>query len=483
MLRVQHLQKVFGDTVAFRDANLEVIGGEIHALLGENGAGKSTLIKILAGAYHADSGSVSIRDEDDTLAERSPHHLPIAFIHQDPVVFPDFSVAESIASLTSYPVTRGLIRWRDVRRRAHAVLARVNLEVDIKAPISSLPLATRTMVSIAAALANDATLLILDEPTASLAAPEVRTLFALLAELRNRGIAILLVTHRIDEVFEICDRVTVLRDGSTVRTELVSQLTEPQLVRLIVGTDASPEPIAVRPVRTRAERLRAEGLVGEGVPGPVSFTLREGEILGLTGTLESGHHRVGAILYGLVELSSGGCQLDGISYVPRSPRKALARGIRYLPADRNELGLAPNLDLRENLFLNPRGRVRPLAPSSWVTVGTDREGRAATGMLERFDVRPPQPRAELATLSGGNAQKLLLARSFVGTPILVILTEPSAGVDIGARSSIYEIIRKESAAGLASSLSPRTSPRSKRCATVVWSSAVVGWNVNSLGWI
>lgn len=435
-LQVKRLRKVFGDTIALRDAYLEVRAGEIHGLLGENGAGKSTLIKIVAGLYPPDAGEVVV-DIGDTEDGGVPGaDGGVAFIHQDPVAFPDLSVAENIAVLTQYPVRWGRIDWDEVFNRARHALDRVDFAVDVRTEVAALPIAARTLVGIAAALENDANVLILDEPTAGLAAHEVRTLFRLLRELRSRGIAVLLVTHRIDEVMTVCDRVTVLRDGTTIRTADVKSLSEPELVHLIVGYETSPASVSLN-AAMGSERLRIAGLVGEGLPGPVTLALRRGEVLGLTGTLEGGHHAIGELLCGLRTISKVDCWVDGSRFSPRTPREVLAAGIRYLPADRNRMGFANQMSLKENLFLNPRG-----------SVGRQRERRAASEILRRFDVRPPDPDAQVSTLSGGNAQKLILGRCFAGDPRVVILTEPTAGVDVGARSSIYDIIRAEAAAGV-----------------------------------
>jgi ribose transport system ATP-binding protein len=435
-LEVRGLRKVFGNTVALRSANLELRGGEIHGLLGENGAGKSTLIRILAGLYEPDGGEVII---GGAAAGVGPGP-GLAFIHQEPVAFPDLSVAENIALLTGYPLRWRFVRWAKVRSHARTVLGRLGIDVDVRREMAALPVATRTMVAIAAALANDATTVILDEPTASLSAHEVQSLFAVLRELRQRGIALLLVTHRIDEVMEMCDRVTVLRDGVTVGRRRIGAITAKELVALIVGEEVVLEAPAGAGAAPETEPvLEVIGAAAEGLPGPITFSLRRGEILGFTGSIEAGHHAVGELVFGLRPAVAGKLRLGNTPYTPSDPRGALAHGIRYVAPDRNVQGLAAHLSLQENLFMNgtrDRGSARLL-------VGTRRERREAVEALKRFDVRPPNPRAEVSTLSGGNAQKLMLARCFLGNPKLVVLTEPTAGVDIGARASIYDILRRQ----------------------------------------
>jgi ribose transport system ATP-binding protein len=370
----------------------------------------------------------------------------LAFIHQEPIAFPDFTVAENIAMLTGYPLTWRFIRWGKVNAHARNVLRRLGIDVDVRREMAALPVATRTMVAIAAALANDSTTVILDEPTASLSADEVASLFGVLRELRQRGIAMLLVTHRIDEVMAMCDRVTVLRDGVTVGRRRVAEITARELVALIVGEDivlgAAPSGGGEGP--ESEPLLDVSAAVAEGLPGPITFSLHRGEILGFTGSIEAGHHAVGELVFGLRHPVAGTLRLDDTPYQPPDARGALAQGIRYVAPDRNVQGLAPHLSLQENLFMNgtrARGATR-------VLVNTRRERRDAVAALRRFDVRPPDPRAEVSTLSGGNAQKLLLARCFLGDPKLVVLTEPTAGVDIGARAAIYEILRAQAQRGV-----------------------------------
>jgi ribose transport system ATP-binding protein len=432
--------------LALRSADLQVRSGEIHGLLGENGAGKSTLIKILAGLYEADGGEIAFGSAS-TDVPRDGTGTRLAFIHQEPVAFPDLSVAENIAFLTGYPTTAQFVRWHRVTARARRILESMGVDIDVRAKMATLPIAGRTMVAIAAALANEATTVVLDEPTASLSAHEVKSLFAVLRELRSRGIAILLVTHRIDEVMAMCDRVTVLRDGLTVGRERIADITERKLVELIVGEDIASHSSWAQPTgavdATEADRLLSvSGLRAEGLPGPITFSLRPGEILGFTGSLEAGHHTLGEVLVGLRRAVDGTLELHGERYAPTGPRGALARGVRYLPPDRNVLGLAPHLSLQENLFMNGAER------AGRFFVGGRAERLAAQAELARFDVRPPNPRAEASTLSGGNAQKLLLTRCFLGEPRLVVLTEPTAGVDIGARVAIYDLLRHQAEGGV-----------------------------------
>ena len=357
-LRIEGLRKVFGGTVApIADGEISVRTGEIHGLLGENGAGKSTLIKVLAGAQRADGGTIGL------FGEPIPAHydpdvargLGLAFIHQDLGLVPDLSVAENIALVVGYARRGFAIDWRAVDERARQVLAALEVDIDPGAIVASLPLAGRATVAIARALAADAKLLVLDEPTASLAAGEVAALFDVLRALRSRGLAIVFVSHRMDEVLSICDRVTVLRDGRTVGAAEISDVDERSLLRMIVGRDlVADDSQQVTPAADR--RLSCVDIRGS-VVGPLSLAVHTGEIVGVSGLSDSGHLEVGELLFGLSQLRSGTIALDGAPYRPTGPRDAIARGLAYVPPDRVAGGLAAHLSVQENLFAKP---IRPV---------------------------------------------------------------------------------------------------------------------------
>jgi ribose transport system ATP-binding protein len=430
LLAVRGLTKRFAGTLALDGVDLEVRAGEVHALLGENGAGKSTLIKILAGVHGADAGEVTVRGRRfEPRAER----LPISFIHQDLGLVDGMTVAENVAVLAGYARRHGLISWRRTRAAAAAALAALGGGIDPDARVRDLRAAERSLVAIARALAIRADVLVLDEPTAALPEADVARLLDALRRLRAGGIGILYVSHRLDEVFRIADRVTVLRDGRRVGTVPVAETTPQALVQMIVGRPLGE--LFVRPRTAAAETmLKVEGLVTNGA-GPVSFEVHTGEVLGLVGLRGAGHHAVGRALFGDLPLRAGTLRLGGSAYAARTPAGAVGRGLGFVSSKRGEESLAPNLVLRENLYMNPAAR-----PGSPAFLGDARERAASLAALRRFAVRPSEPELPIVNLSGGNQQKVVLARWLEAGSRLLVLEEPTFGVDVGAKAEIYRLL-------------------------------------------
>jgi ribose transport system ATP-binding protein len=437
-IEARSVQRVYGSTRALSDASLVVAPGEIHALLGENGAGKSTLVRILAGLEQPDGGSVTVFGTPmsrASVADRTDRGMSV--IHQDLGLVETLSVADNIALGTRYPSRFGLVTAERVRRQAREALALLEMEIDVDRPAAELPPAEQAIIAIARALRVGARLIVLDEPTARLHAGEVRVLFARLARLRTAGVACLLITHRIDDVLRVCDRVTVMRDGRSVGTRNAQELDRDELVSLIVGRDTTKarSSSASRPASGAAVlELREVGAFGYG---PVSLSVGEGEIVGLTGLADAGHHQVAQTISGAMPATRGRIEVDGAPCAFASERDAISRGVRYVPADRLVDGLAPNMTAAENLFL--------AGPQRGFWVRHRKEQRATREALEQFGVRPPQPDREISTFSGGNQQKVLLARSFLHGPRVLVLHEPTAAVDVGARYDIYELLRRRCA--------------------------------------
>ena len=447
LLDARGIRKAYGGSIALRDVSLAVRAGEIHALLGENGAGKSTLIRCLAGTPPPDAGTIIVEGH-----QLPPHHGPVeataaglAFIHQESTLIESLSVEENIAIVEGYPRRFGLIDWLAVRRRAIETLDLLGVSIDPRATIAELPLASRTMVAIARALALSAKLLILDEPTASLGPTDVARLFAALRRISSQGGAVIFVSHRLDEVYDLCDHITVLRDGANVGSAQPRDLSRREMVAMICGHEVS---FAAKnlPQRALEPLLQATALEGELI-APISFTVGAGEIVGFTGLSDAGHYELGEMLFGMAPLVGGQLRLQGQPYTARSPVAALAASVAYLPRDRNLDGLAREMTLTENLYLNPARESPAMAGSMWLL--KEREDHAAVALLRRFAVRPPLPDARVSTLSGGNAQKVLLARWLSSGARLLIINDVSVGVDIGAREEIYAAIRLASASGTA----------------------------------
>jgi ribose transport system ATP-binding protein len=441
VLEVVGICKEFGDTRALDDVDIAFHAGEVHALLGENGAGKSTLIKILAGVYRADAGDV-LWHGSRVHPERERY--PIAFIHQDLGLVDEMTVAENIAIVAGYPRRGGMIDWRGVRNLALRTLERIGGDISPDTLVGDLSAAAKSIIAIARALSVRADLIVLDEPTAALPEADVAWLMNALQHLRSEGIAIIYVTHRLDEVFRVADRTTVLRDGRKVETTLVADTTPQALVHAIVGRRLEEQSVAAPSSRNAETVLQVDGLVADGV-GPVSFSLARGEILGLVGLRGAGHDVVGRAVFGDVVIESGRVSLDGQPIGLANPRMATNQGIGFVSSKRREENLAASLTVRENLFPNPilngakaLGLIRRAA-----------ERKNAADVLRRLSVRPPDTERPVLVLSGGNQQKVILSRWIAAGRRLLILEEPTIGVDVGSKADIYSLINTALENGLA----------------------------------
>jgi ribose transport system ATP-binding protein len=443
LVTIRGLRKRFGGTLALADVDLDVQAGSVLALLGHNGAGKSTLIKILAGVYRADEGQVTVAGHPLGSGAASTE---MSFIHQDLGLVEWMTVAENVALGTGYPRRAGLVSWRQVRRRCTEALEIVAGHLDPDAAIADLTRAERSLVAIARALATRARLIVLDEPTASLPAADCARLFDVLHTLRDRGHAIVYVSHRLDEVYQVADRFAVLRDGHLISQGLLADHGPDRIVHDIVGR----EPEGHRPPGPRATGtpastvLRLTDVTTEGA-GPVELELRAGEVLGMVGLTGAGHMDLGRALAGSRPFTGGEIVLDGKKYRPHSVAAAVDAGIGFVTSNRQEEGCALELTVRENFLANPRADAR--APWRWISPA--RERAEARSLVERFGVRPADSEAPIATLSGGNQQKIMIGRWLRLSRRVVILEEPTAGVDVGAKAEIYRLLDDALAEGLA----------------------------------
>ena len=433
--------KSFGGTKALRGVSLRVGRGEIVALLGENGAGKSTLIKTLGGIYAPDSGQVMV----DGLPYRHVSgkvstKQAVAFIHQDLGLIEWMSVAENIALAVGYPRRGGRIDWPATETLARDALALVDAEFAPTARVSSLTRTEKSLVAIARALAVECDFLVLDEPTASLPADEVKRLFSALRPLKAKGVGMIYVSHRLDEVFQIADRVAVLRDGQMVGMRDIAHTNAEDLVSLIVGRKAReidrPEVLA------GPELLTATALATRKA-GPVDFRIRRGEMVGLVGLRGAGHEEIGRALFGL-EPHSGTVMLEGKAPDLTSPRAAMASGIGFVARDRVVESIAPALSIRENAFLNPSATGRRLV--SFLTPRA--EDAQARHLGARVGLSPNDPTLAIEALSGGNQQKVVVGRWLDTGRRLLIAEDPTAGVDVGAKAEIYHLLYAALASGM-----------------------------------
>ncbi len=444
MLTVTHLAKAFGGVRALADASLDVRAGEVHALVGENGAGKSTLVRVLTGAIAPDGGRVEFDGHVvDTFSPLEARRRGLVAIHQHPALFPDLSVAENLAIGfdTLRPWSR--VDWAARRARARDLLARVGAIIDVNRDASSLSLPEQQLVEIARALGAEARLLILDEPTASLTPQEVDRLFALLGDLRQRGTAIIYISHRLEELPRLADRVTVLRDGRTVGTQAMSDMPRAQLIQLMVGRDVTTV-FPARDASAGEPLLELEGLTSSaaGVED-VTLSVRRGEIVGLAGLVGAGRTELARVLFGLEPATGGTIRLNGVAVTPRSPQDAIRLGIAYLPEDRRRHGVILDFPVDQNLTL---AALDTISRQGWL----DRRAEAtvASGLVSQLGVKTASLSTLVRHLSGGNQQKVALGRWLVRTPALLILDEPTQGVDVGAKAEIHRIIGELAAQGM-----------------------------------
>ncbi|MBY3129258.1 sugar ABC transporter ATP-binding protein [Rhizobium laguerreae] len=443
LLEFQSITKSFGGTQALRDVSIDLREGEILALLGENGAGKSTLIKTLAGIYKPDTGDILFRGQSYHHRPPKPNERqPVAFIHQDLGLIEWMTVGENMGLSQGFSMRRGLIDWNRTQARANEALKLVGCDFDPTTRVSALSRTEKSLVAIARALAVEADVLVLDEPTASLPADEVDRLFNAIRPLKDRGVGMIYVSHRLDEIFRIADRVAVLRDGCMVGQKPVSETTPEELVTMIIGRsgDSLFSKTAITPGKAIVE---VRDLVCAGT-GPISFDIREGELLGLAGLRGAGQERIGRALFGC-EPFNGSVLLHDEAPDLSSPRGAMASGIGLIARDRTEESVALSLSIRENTYLNPgavgRGLLSFLSPRG--------EADLAHKIGHSVGLRPNDPDLPVEALSGGNQQKVVVGRWLATGRKLLVAEDPTAGVDIGARAEIYRLITQALEAGLA----------------------------------
>ncbi|MBV9561252.1 MAG: sugar ABC transporter ATP-binding protein [Bradyrhizobium sp.] len=430
VLRIDRVSKRFGGTQALADVSMAVGRGEVVALLGENGAGKSTLIKILAGVHTVDSGTIGYEGADMTHAVR---RMPISFIHQDLGLIDWMTVAENICLTLGYPRRFGLIDRSGARKRAERALKRIGADIDPELRIQSLTRTEKSLVAIARALATDAEILVLDEPTASLPADEVARLFGALRRLREHGVGMIYVSHRLDEVFEIADRMVVLRDGRVAGERMVASTSPDQTILLIVGRE--PSLVFRRPAeREGGARLEfASAAIGD--VGPIDCRIHAGEIIGLVGLRGAGQEAVSRALFGMESMTGGQIRIDGATVTIDGPRRAMELGVNLVCADRAGESIVAGLTVRENFFLNPLATGH--RSSSWLSPA--RERAAARRLGETVDLRPNDPNLAIELLSGGNQQKVAVGRWLNLKAKIYVFEDPTAGVDVGSKAEIYKL--------------------------------------------
>jgi len=441
-VELRGISKRFGATQALEDVSLDLLPGEIHGLVGENGAGKSTLVKILAGVHQPDSGTILLDGQPTQI--HGPAHsrsLGIAVVHQEPRLFPDLTVAENVFIGHAPSGRLGTIDWGATRRAAEALFGELDVQADVGAPVRGLSMADQQLIEIAKSLSLDARVLILDEPTASLSAHEVERLFTIVRRLRDRGVSVLFVSHRLDEVFQLCGRATVFRDGRHVVTTATRELTTADLVRHMVGRTVSLFPKVETPIGDVL--LEVSGLTRVGVFRDVGFSVRAGEIVGFAGLVGAGRTEVARVLFGIDQRDGGEIRLGGTPVNFGNPSAALHAGIAYLPEDRHQEGLVEDFSIAQNVTLPILPRLFPR-----LLIRSSVERRVAHEFTEQLNVRMTGVDQLVRALSGGNQQKVVLAKWLASRPRVLILDEPTRGIDIGAKVEVHRIISELAASGL-----------------------------------
>ena len=446
-IEIRRITKTFPGVAALSDVSFTVRKGEVHAVVGENGAGKSTLMKILGGLYRADRGEILLDGRPASL--RSVHDAVahgISVIYQEFNLMPELTVAENLF-VADLPTLPGLpiLRRRTLQSRAEELLGRLALDLDPRAFLKDLSVSRRQMVEIAKALHHEASILIMDEPTAALTDAEVDKLYEIIRTLREQGKTVLYISHRLKEIFDVADRVTVLRDGRYVGTEPVGALTPDAVVRMMVGRDVKQFYAHGSGVGGE-EVLSVEGLTRAGAFQEVRFGVRKGEILGVAGLMGSGREELVKALYGLVRPDAGTIHVDGLPVRIASPEDAIRLGIGFVTEDRKEAGIFPLMSVRENVTLNV---LRRIARFGGLHVEERRE-RGLLGEYARFlNIRYASEAQPVMFLSGGNQQKIVLARALATRCRILLLLEPTRGIDVGAKAEIYQLMGELSRQGMA----------------------------------
>ena len=443
-LHMEGVSKRFPGVKALDGVSLDVRWGEIHALAGENGAGKSTLMKILSGEYSADSGIITlqgrqVRIEGPLMAQE----LGISIINQELSLIPELSVAQNIY-LGREPIKgfTGLIDWQDVNAQAGRYLDKLKLDVAPTTQVMELSIAQQQMVEVAKALSLNANLIIMDEPTSALTDKESKILFDLIRELSNQGIAVIYISHRMEEIMQLAHRVTVFRDGCYIATKEIAETSIDEIIHLMVGRKLHHDsPVEVS--GTGPELLRVDNLSTKTKLKAISFSLQEGEILGISGLVGAGRTEIARAIFGIDSTDEGAIYLDNRQVKIRSPKDAIRAGIGFVPENRKEQGLLLNMTVSDNLTINILEELSRL-----LLIDRKRALAVAKEYIDKLKVKTPGPLEQTANLSGGNQQKIVIAKWLTTNPRIMILDEPTRGIDVGAKQEIYSLIQNLASSGI-----------------------------------
>ena len=444
LLEMEGISKSYPGVQALKGIDLRLRAGEVLALVGENGAGKSTLMKVLSGATEADAGEIRLLGQPVQITDpRHARDLGIAMIHQELALVPQFSAVQNLFMGREITREGGVLDWGRARAEAKRILAGFHLAIDVDRPVMHLPLAMRQMIEIARAISSGARIVIMDEPTSSLTAHETEELFRVTRSLREQGVGVIYISHHLEELFHLCDRATVLRDGALVGTVEIADSSRDQIVRMMVGRE--PSEFAKRDhLAPGEEALRVEGISRKGALHDVSLAVRRGEVLGLAGLVGAGRSELARVIIGADPMDAGRVMLNGKEVRIRTPEDASRAGIAYVPEDRKGQGLVLGMPIEANITLPILPR---LAKGIWLRTRLRRQ--VAQRLVGEVGVRPPDVRRLAMQLSGGNQQKVVLGKWLGDNASVFILDEPTRGIDVGAKVEIYHLIDRLAHAGAA----------------------------------
>ena len=443
LLKAEHVRISFGNVHALRDVSLEIAPGEIHCLAGENGCGKSTIIKIISGVYQRDGGTIEFNGRKlDRITPIDSINMGIQVIYQDFSLFPNLTVAENLALNTEVASGKKLVSWKTVRKIAEDAVSRINFDVDLDARVSTLTVAQKQMVAISRALMFNAKLIIMDEPTTALTRKEVDALFEIILKLKAQNIAILFISHKLNEVFEISDRFTIFRNGEMVATGLTSELDDKKFTYYMTGREFAdqtfvPAKLSDHPVF----ELKDAGV--EGSFENINLSLRSGEILGITGLLDSGRTELGLSMFGIMQLTSGRILRDGKEIRITNPRDAIANKIGYVPEDRLSEGLFLQRSIGDNIVISEIDKL-----TKGILFDLKRRDEEVERWVKELEIKTDNPDNPATTLSGGNQQRIVLAKWLACNLDVLILNGPTVGVDIGSKHDIHAILQRLAGEGL-----------------------------------
>lgn len=444
LLKAEHVKISFGNVHALRDVSLEIFPGEIHCLMGENGCGKSTIIKIISGVYQRDGGTVEFNGKKlDKISPIDAINLGIQVIYQDFALFPNLTVAENLALNTELASGKRTVSWKNVRKIAEEAVAKINFQVDMDQKVEELSVAQKQMVAISRALMSNAKLIIMDEPTTALTRKEVDALFKIILKLKAQGIAILFISHKLDEVFEISDRYTIFRNGEMVATGNMKELDNKMFTYYMTGREFTDKVFVAQNVSEKPV-LELKNLTREGAFSDISFALRRGEILGITGLLDSGRTELALAMFGLLPADSGEIIKEGNPIKIARPRDAIENKIGYVPEDRLSEGLFLTQSIGDNIIISEIDRLKKKNH----LFDHQKRDMEVEKWVKELEIKTQNPDNPATTLSGGNQQRIVLAKWLACDLDVLILNGPTVGVDIGSKHDIHMVLQRLAGQGL-----------------------------------